>query len=126
MLNSSEINVIGNIIDTTWGRYSTAKSPTVSIKASLSGDMLTLNYTTVVYFASEHAMSQQLPRYQDESAQVCNDYMKDLRKEFKESAGRALKVKEQDSSDSVEVIYVSSTSPRKTAYYRRVTTFLVS
>jgi hypothetical protein len=126
MLNFSEVNALGDICNTTWGRESTRRSPTVSIKTALAGENLTVTYTTVVTFGSEHAMSQQLPRYQDESAQITNDYMRDLKKSFKEKCGRSLKVKDDGSSDSVEVIYATSMSPRKTAYYRRVSNYIVA
>ena len=126
MLNISEINCLGDITDTTWGKYSTKNSPTISIKTKLSGDKFTVMYTTIITFGSETAMSHQLPRYQDESAQVTNDYIKDLKKQFKERAGRALKVKEVETSDSVEVIYTAPHMPRKSAYYRRITTYTVS
>ena len=126
MLSISEINCLGDITDTTWGKYSTKNSPTRSVKTSLSGDMFTVTYTMIVTFGSESAMSHQLPRYQEESADVTNSYIKDLKKEFKERSGRALKVKEVSTSDSVEVIYTAPHMPRKTAYYRRVTTYTVS
>ena len=125
MLNSSEINALGSVCDTTWGNSSTTESPTMSIKTSLSGDTMTVLYTTIVHFASEQAMSQQMDRFSDESAKLTNDYMKKVRKEFKEIAGRALKVKQLSSNDSVEITYTSPYSPRKIAYYRRVTTFKV-
>ena len=125
MLNTSEINVLGNVCNTTWGNSSTKISPTMSIKTSLSGNIMTVRYTTIVHFASEQAMSQQMDIFSDESAKLTNDYMKNVRKEFKELTGRALKVKQLESNDSVEITYTSPYSPRKIAYYRRVTTFKV-
>ena len=114
-----------SICDTTWGNSSTTESPTMSIKTSLSNDTMTVLNTTIVHLASEQAMSQQMDRFSDESAKLTNDYMKKVRKEFKEIAGRTLKVKQLNSNDSVEITYTSPYSPRKIAYYRRVTTFKV-
>jgi len=125
MLNFSEVNTLGNICNTTWGKTSTVTSPTMSIKTALSGDVLSVSYSTIVHFASESSMRQQVGRHEEESASITNDYMKNIKKEFKDGAGRALKAKELNTNDSVEVINVSAFSPRKAAYYRRVTTFKV-
>ncbi len=125
MLSSQEVNCLGQIIDTTYGRSSTVASPTRSIKCSLAGEVLTVRYTTVIQLMSEHDKREQVKRSEEESVKVCDDYMRNLRKEFKESAGRALKVKQIDTSDSVEVITTSPYNPRKMAYYRRVVSFEV-
>ena len=53
-------------------------------------------------------------------------YVKHVKKEFKVGAGRSLRVKELSSNDSFDVITASSFSPRRTAYYKRTTTFQVS
>ena len=121
MLNSQEISVLGNILNTTYGKTSTARSPTMSIKGTLSGDSLTLTYTTIIHLASERNLRDQCRRFEEESVALIKDYVKMLKKEFKKNAGRALKCKEQDSNDSVEMITTSPYTPRKTAYYRRFT-----
>ena len=125
MLNFSEVNTLGNICNTTWGKSSTVSSPTMSIKTTISGDVLSVSYSTIVHFACEASMRQQVGRYEEESASITNDYMKKVKKEFKENVGRALKVKEVNTNDNVEIITTSPFSPRKTAYYRRVTSFKV-
>ena len=51
--------------------------------------------------------------------------VKELKGEFKGLAGRALKAKEVNSTDSIEIISASPYSPKRTAYYRRFTTFKV-
>ena len=125
MLSIDEIRAIGQICDTTWGRYSTASSPTMSIKTTLQGDKLTTTYTTVCHLASDRDLSGQVATVSDESVQLTNDYMKNLRKEFKSMAGRALKVKEESTQDSIEMLTTSPHTPRKAAYYRRFTTFTI-
>ena len=123
MLNSHEINVLGQTLNDTWGKSSTPVSPTVSITTKMSGDTLALNYTTICNLASERNLRDQVKVFEDESIQLINDFMAGVKKEFKEAAGRALKVKELSTTDSVELITASPFTPRKTAYYRRFTTF---
>ena len=125
MLSIEEIRAIGQICDTTWGRYSTATSPTMSIKATMQGDKLTIKYLTVCHLASERDLRSQISTVSDESVQLTNDYMKNLRNEFKSIVGRALKVKEESTQDSIEMLTTSPHTPRKAAYYRRFTTFTI-
>ena len=123
MLNSEEINAIGQICDTTVGRGSTTVSPTMSIKTSLQGDTLSINFITVVYLASDRNLRDQVGKVEEESLKLTKDYVSNLKKEFKEMTGRALKLKELNTNDSVEIITAQWSTPRRTAYYRRFTNF---
>mgnify|MGYP003627140031 CR=1 FL=1 len=122
MLTSQEISILGNILNSTFGKSSTVKSPTVSIKGSLSGNNLELKYTTIIHLASERNLRDQVKKFEEESIKLLSDYIKMCKKEFKGGSGRTLKLKEIGSNDSVEVITTSPYAPRKTAYYRRFTT----
>ena len=125
MLSFEENNVLGQILDNTFGYSSTTVSPTMSIKCSLQGDVLTVRYTTIVNLASERNIRDQIKRFADESVKLTNDYMKNVRSEFKRGATRALKVKQLGTSDSVEMITTSPYTPRKMAYYRRSTNYTI-
>ena len=123
MLNTHEINTRGQILNDTFGESSTKKSPTMSIKTKMSGDTLTVNYVTICHLASERNLRDQVRVFEDESIKLIKEFVSRVKKEFKVSSGRALKLKELSSDDSVELITASAFSPRKTAYYRRFTTF---
>ena len=127
MLSSSEVNFLGQILNDTWGQSTRGdfRTPTMCIKSTLQGDLLTCSYTTVVHLASERNLRDQVKVFEEESIKLIKDYVKSLKKEFKDSAGRALKVKEVNSTDSVELITASPFTPRKTAYYRRFTRFQI-
>jgi|TARA_R100001163_G_C4949400_1_gene117828 hypothetical protein len=125
MLSVQDIRVLGQICDTTYGRSSTVSSPTVSIKPTLQGDKLTIRYTSVVHLASERNLREQVRVVEEESLKVIKEYVKNLKKEFKSNAGRALGIKEDNSNDSLEMITTSPHTPRKVAYYRRFSTFTV-
>ena len=117
MLSTHEVNVLGNVLNSTWGKGSTMGDfggPSMSMKTSLQGDVLSCNYTTIVHFASEHALRDQAKVFEDESVKVTNQYMKQLKKMFKSESGRVLKVKSIGSTDSIELITASAFSPRKT------------
>ena len=125
MLNFSEVNILGNICDTTVGRSSTTRSPTISIKTSLQDDKFSVTYMTIVNLGSVYEMRDLTKKYEEESIKIINDYVKSVKKEFKSESGRALKVKELNSRDVVDVITASAFSPKRNAYYKRITTFRV-
>ncbi len=125
MLNTEEINILGQILNDTFGEYSTKMSPSMSIKTSLAGDVLTCNYISIITLPRGHHDRATLERCADESVQLTDKFMKNLRKNFKEMCTRALKVKQLGTNDSLEMITTSPYSPRKNAYYRRSTSFRV-
>ncbi|MAE83206.1 MAG: hypothetical protein CMB80_10745 [Flammeovirgaceae bacterium] len=127
MLSSSDVNFLGQILNDTWGQSTRGdfRSPTMSIRTSLQGDCLSCVYTTIVHLASERNLRDQVKVFEDESTKLIGDYIKELKKEFKNSSGRAIKLKELSSSDNVELITASPFTPRKTAYYRRFTRFRI-
>ena len=124
MLSIEEINILGQIFDVTWGRTSTPSSPTHVVRCKQIGDgQVCIDFTTVVTFASDRGLRDQKEQFENESAQVTKDAVKRIKKEFKDTAGRALKLKETSTDDSIEIINMSAHSPRKTAYYRRKSIF---
>jgi len=127
MLNSNEINALGQVLNSTWGTstMSEFRTPTMCIRTSLSGDILTCSYTTVCNFASERNLRDQVQNVEKDSLKLLKDYIKEVKKRFKEISGRTLKTKELNSRDSVELITTSPYTPRKTGYYRRFTDFQV-
>jgi|TARA_Y100000034_G_C6888977_1_gene408644 hypothetical protein len=126
MLTSQEINAIGQILNDTWGEWSTKVSPSMSIRGIMSGKVLNVQYTTIVTLPEGYHDREQLDRHADESVKLTDDFMKKCRADFKESAGRTLKVKQLGTNDSLEMITASPFSPKRIAYYRRVTTFDVT
>ena len=73
---------------------------------------------TVVHFAGERALSQQLNAQRDYANDVFTSELKRIKEEFKESSDRALVVKELERDDDLELVSATSNSPRKIAYFR--------
>ena len=119
MLSTQAVNVLGNILDTTFGRSGSGTSGTSSITYSLAGDLLTLKYTRVVHFAGERSIQGQTERYAEESIDILSKYLTEVKSIFKEATGSALKVKDVKSDDDIEMISMNNMTPRKVAYYRR-------
>ena len=117
MLSSKDVNALGNIVNTSWGKYSESNGRGVT--AVLQGDVLTLRFVTVVHFSAEESLRLQTDRLAHESMDVLAGRIKSLKEEFKDATGQSLKVKEISNRDNVELISSTSNSPRKIAYYRR-------
>lgn len=120
------VNILGQILDTTFGRSSTAKSPTFSIKTTMSGDRINVTYTTIVNLVTDRVMREQVREEERISEKLIGDFMNEVKKEFKKVAGSSLKLKKGDSTDEIELISMSSYSPKRTAYYRRRAVYTVN
>ena len=116
-MNFNDVNVLGNLLNTTYGK-SSSPAGDYSIKCDLAGDVMTLKYSTIVHFASERGLTDQVTRCAEEAQQRLTEYFTSLKKEFKDNAGNTLKTEEISSNDDLELIQSTSNSPRKIAYYR--------
>ena len=127
MLSTEEINYLGQITNHTWGYHGGLNKnvPTAGINVSLQDNKMVCTYTTIVNLVSDRNLRDQSQRCEEESVAIIKQYLKELKSEFKNLAGRALKAKEVNSTDSIEIISASPYTPKRTAYYRRFTTFEV-
>ena len=114
MLNIEEIRALGQATETSWGYSSSDRKLT----SKMNGDVLELQYMTIVHFAGERALSLQIESKRDEANQIFTDGLKRIKKEFKDSVDRALVTKEISRDDDIELISATSNSPRKIAYFR--------
>ena len=122
MLNSKDINVLGNILNHTWGAGSSRHNrndTNATITGNLQNDILNLRFLTVVYFAGESSLQSQMPNLTRESYERLGNYVDNIKKQFREKTGKTLTVKELSSKDDLEIIQATSNSLRRVAYYRR-------
>jgi hypothetical protein len=123
MLSMQQINTLGQIIDTTFGKSSTTASPTESVKIVLQGNSLIVKYTTIVHFASEQSMREQNKKNEDAAVQITKKTVANIEKEFKKADGKTLSLKKKTTDSGIELISMSPYNPRKVAYYRFNTTY---
>jgi hypothetical protein len=90
-----------------------------SIKHRFDGSVLHVTFTSVVHFAEERSLREQVKRETERSVVMITDCMAKVSKQFSSLYGSSLRPKEVRSSDNVEIISATATSPRKIAYYRR-------
>ena len=122
MLSSNEVAILGNILNSSWGR---GDSATYNCKATLEGNKIM--YSTTAHFASERDMYFQQRRIAEESAARIADLIKQSKDQFKEMSGSALKLQETDNKaenrDSLELVNASMNNPRRIFLYRRFACF---
>tara|TARA_Y100000310_G_scaffold157821_2_gene157260 strand:- start:1023 stop:1406 length:384 start_codon:yes stop_codon:yes gene_type:complete len=127
MLSSQDYNAIEQICNSSFGRSSTTRSPSVSIKTRLlREDQIEITYTSVVNFATEEGLFDQTRKLEEESVGSVADFIKDLKKKFKESTGSALKVKMISSNPSMELVNLNVFSPMRTSYFRNKCVYEIS
>ena len=122
MLTTQEVNAIGQICQTSWGK----SSDNMRLTHSLAGDTLQLTMQQVVHFARERSLDLQTRHLQEMSNDIFTDAIKKIKGQFKDSTGRTLKVEELNRDWDVEMVQATSNSPRRIAYYRALINLKVS
>lgn len=122
-MSNIDYNALGQALDTSWGRSSTPKTASYSVKFSLSGDRVIASYAAIVNFGTEKEMIMMKRAYSEESVSVINEVLKTVKANYKQLSGSTLKTKESVTSDSIEIIGFGVHNPNRTAYYRRKTVF---
>ena len=121
-MSDVDLNALGQAIDTTWGRSSTPKTASYSVKMTLlAPDRLQLSYAAIVNFANEKQMIDVKRAYCEEADAVIAEVIKRVKAIYKDLTGSALtlKVAKDNVGDSLEIINTSAHNARRTAYYRR-------
>ena len=126
-LNFEEVNIIGQLINDTFGKSSTGmdryKHDTsgagVAIKASLSGNILVLMGIAIKNLGTHGQQYKEITSCENELDQYMNVYIKDLKRNFKNEAGRALKCKQVKGSEETNVESINHYAPTRPSYVRR-------
>jgi hypothetical protein len=120
----TDINALGQAIDSTWGRSSTPKTASYSVKMTMQGiDRLLVSYQAIINFASEVHMIQSKRSASEESERVVTEVIKHLKANYKELSGQTITLKEVNSDDSLEIIGFAVHNPKRTALFRKKVLF---
>jgi hypothetical protein len=121
------LNALGQAMDDTWGRSSTPKTASYSVKFSFyGGNRILASYQVVTNFVSEKQMIDMKRRCAEESLDVINAHVKSIKDIYKKLTGDTINFKEETSSDSLEIIGFNVHNPKRTALFRRKTIFEVA
>jgi F0F1-type ATP synthase gamma subunit len=124
MLSFNDINILGNIIDTTFGR-SSSPSGSMSIKAHLAGDKLVVVYNEIVNIASDREKAAQVTPIVDRGMVAIKKKKAEFEKEFKRVAKSALSLKEiSDASELLPMGY-NYLNPIRPTHFKLTVTYTV-
>lgn len=127
MPKTIDINALGQAIDTTWGRSSTPKVASQSVKFSFQGsERLLASYVVITNFVSEREMITMKKNCLEESDEVIAAHVQSVKDVYKKLTGESLSLKEDSSTDSIEIISFNVHNPKRTAYYRRNVVFEIA
>lgn len=122
-----DLNALGQVIDTTWGRSSTPKTASYSVKISFAGgNRLQISYGAIVNFGSENQMVEMRRRYSEESIRIVAEIVKQLKKNYKSLAKKTLTLDEISSSADLELTGMNFYNPKRQAVFRRKTIYEVA
>lgn len=126
-MNFEEINILSKVIDPTYkDSYDTIGSFKVLPKI-IAEDRMEITCMVVVNLLNRSEMQKASADAKSSLDKACNSCLKEIKKEFKDLAGRALKAKQGgDGNYSVELINMSAYSPKGTALVRAVYSFEIS
>lgn len=136
-LSFEEINILGNLVNDTYGKGSTgseygesrlggySKGECVVTKASLDGNIMHVTSLAIVNLGHIGMQHQEITKCENELNQHVKKYVSELKKNFKkkEHAGRPLKVKQVKDSEKTGVEMINHYAATRRAYVRRTICF---
>ena len=118
------IQNLGNCLDNVYNNYS--ESHDRRTVASIRDDMLCIEYRTILRAAKDVELQRQIDMLKSETMQMINSRLNLIKDDFKESAGRSLRIKKETEHDSMETLTVSAFNPIRTIKYKFVVCYKVS
>tara|TARA_Y100001972_G_C7512124_1_gene258710 strand:- start:141 stop:521 length:381 start_codon:yes stop_codon:yes gene_type:complete len=125
-VNFREVNALGSILNHTYGQSVEKQPGSFKVIPKLVGEnKMTITCMVVVNLLDRQHMQKEVEKTYRECKKACNERLKQIKSDFKNSVGRALKTKQTGTDDSVELINMSAYSPKGTALVRCVYEFEV-
>ena len=116
-----DYNNLSQAIDTSWGRSSTPRVASYSVKVSLAGaGRLKVVFNSYITFGREGDLIRARRSSEEESKQVIKNVLENVKKAYKELSDETLTTKEASSSDSVELVGFGKPGSVKRAHYSRI------
>ena len=138
-LSFEEMNILGNITNDTYGKYSTqgeygesrlggystGAANSVANKVTFAGNVMHITSLAIVNLGPIGMQHQEITKCENELNQHIKKYLSEIKKAFKkkEHAGRALKAKLVKNSEKTSVEMINHYAATRRAYVRRTICF---
>ncbi len=115
---SIDISALGQVTDTSWGRSTTSTPMNGSVKVRIVGNRLVVTFGVLTNTNARYGIPHTKQACHPEAVARINTELERIKGEYKDITGDALKLRQVDCSESVEVVNSSPNSPVKTVIYR--------
>ena len=118
---SINIDTLGQVLDTTWGRSSTPMTASMSVKMRIvNDDQIAVTFATIVNFGSGSEMIQIRRKLEVEATEIVKKVLNNVKKNYREVEGKSISLKEiGDPSYSIELIGGSPWNNKRTSMFKR-------
>lgn len=125
MLSFTDINVLGNLIDATFGKQS-SHAGVMAIRAHLAGETLVVTYQDIVNIAKDQDKMRQVEPVLDLAVKSVKMYAARIEKEFAAAAGHKIKLKMKNESSDLEALSYNFLSPIRPTRLRYTVTYEIA
>jgi hypothetical protein len=126
-MNFQDYNTLSTVINDTFGQTYEAAPGFMKCSVQIVGeDRMQMTSMSVVNLLTRSNMQVAAKDSEAELQKLTNECLKRIKKDFKATAGRALKTKKVSSDTSVELINMNIYSDKGTALVRQVHMFEIS
>lgn len=114
-----DMSALGQAIDSTFGRSSTPKTASYSVKMTIVGpNLMNVSYGAICNFGNEREMIHMKRNYAEEARSIVKLVLKHVKDSYKELTGDSISLTEREPVDSVEILGMNSYNPKRTCLYR--------
>jgi hypothetical protein len=124
MLSFNDVNILGSIIDTTFG-YSSTQAGSSSIKIQLVGETMVFTYHEICNMVQDREKLDQLRSLLERGNNLIKERRKQVEKEFKKVTKKDLKLKEHAVQNTLDPMGYNYLSPVRPTHFRMTATFQV-
>lgn len=124
MLSINDVNILGSIIDTTFGNSSTRVGSS-SIKIQLVGETMVFTYHEICNMVQDQEKFEQLRNLLERGNKLIKERRLQVEKEFKKVAKKDLKLTESMVQNSLDPMGYNYLSPVRPTHFRMTATFRI-
>jgi hypothetical protein len=127
-MNFEETNILGAVVEDLYGDvYDSKNTGSIKCITKITGpEEMRMTCMMVVNLGNRNEMQKAAKDAENSLSKICKDCVSNIKKAFKERAGRALKIKEKHHDSSVELMNYHAYSDKGTALVRQVHVFEIS
>jgi len=126
-MNFEETNILSTVVEDLYGAAFQSYTGSIKCVMKITGEgRLRMTCMMIVNLGDRNQMQQAAKESEKDLKKIGKDCLSNVKKLFKEKAGRALKTKELSNDSSVELMNYHSYSDKGTALVRQVHVFEIS